>query len=152
MNSIKLPQLQNNFKQGKQIHKKFFPNTATNGSFALQTTLAVSGIGCGSDCKKQAVSNKIINNKFKLNAKVSRILYYGMLLKAMGVSLDKASVKDLKAVCKDAGKATTRMARVFMTARKAGIASVYKGGKCGLNLAFPRFQAAQFAVRALNIK
>ena len=142
-------------------NKKFQPNASARGEFILRTALAVSGIGCGesgngypgaSQCKKQAVSKKLVTDKFKLNAKMSRAQYYDVLLKAMGVKLVSASTKDLKAVCKDTKKMTKKMAQVFMTARDAGIASVYKGKKCGLESAFPRWQAAQFAARSLNIK
>ncbi|MBI4995126.1 hypothetical protein HZC21_05845 [Candidatus Peregrinibacteria bacterium] len=142
-------------------NKKFQPDTSAKGEFTLQTALAVSGIGCGgsgsdypgaSECKKQAVSKKIVNDKFKLNAKISRVQYYDILLKAMGAKLASASTKDLKVVCKDAKNETKQMAKVFMTAKNAGIASVYKENKCGLKSAFPRWQAAQFAIRALNAK
>lgn len=140
--------------------KKFQPNASTVGEFALQTALAVSGDGCGgsngypgaSKCKKQAVSEKIVNSKFKLNAKISRVQYYDILLKAIGAKLVSSSAKNLKAVCKDVKNANKQTARVFITAKNAGIASVYKGNKCGLGSAFPRWQAAQFAVRALNAK
>lgn len=145
---------------GMPKNKKFLPRASTNGGFALQTALTVSGDGCGgtggyagaSKCKKQAVGEKMVNSKFKLNAKVSRVRYYEILLKALGVKLASASIKELKAVCKDAKGASKKMAKVFMTARSAGIASVYKGKKCGLKSAFPRWQAAQFAMRALAAK
>lgn len=142
-------------------NKKFQPNSASKGEFVLQAALAVSGDGCGesgngypgaSKCKKQATTKGVVTNKFKLNVKTSRAQYYEILLKAIGVKLASASVKDLKAVCKDAKSATSQAAKVFMTAKNAGIASVYKGSKCGLVSAFPRWQAAQFAVRALNAK
>lgn len=140
--------------------KKFQPNSATQGEFVLQAALAVSGDGCGSDngypgaskCKKQAVNKKIITDKFKLNVKTSRVQYYDILLKAIGAKLVPASIKDLKAVCKDVKNATGQMAKVFMTAKNAGITSVYKGNKCGLASAFPRRETAQFAIRALNAK
>lgn len=140
--------------------KKFQPNSSTTGEFALQAALAISGDGCGgtegypgaSKCKKQAISEKIVNSKFKLNTKASRVQYYAVLLKAIGAKLESSSTKNLKAVCKDAKNANKQIARVFMTAKNVGIASVYKGNKCGLKSAFPRWQAALFAIRALNAK
>ncbi len=82
--------------------------------------------------------------------KVTRIQFYEGLLNAKGIALEPATVEQLQDVCVDAEGLTEKMASVYITARKAGIASRYLGGKCRLNLFMPKYEAVRFAQKAMR--
>lgn len=156
---VKLMLAQNTYKM--PLNKIYGTNSITKGSFAIQALLAVAGKNCGSvmtytnsyRCKTAALRADIIDSTFPIG-NVNRLAFYKSLLNAKGIALKKyARVSDLKKVCKDvASDVTVETAKIFLTAKAAGIAGIYTGGKCRLNLAFSKTEAAKFAMRAVRTK
>lgn len=146
-------------------NKKYYPNNSARGDFSISTWNTVAGIGCGSQekfpgnarCKKEAVKAGLLPDdfiktpaKFKAFTRVTRLQNYEVLLKARKIPLEQDfSADDLKEVCSDVKKASKKMARVFFTARKYGIAVKYKGNRCSLNSSFKKKEAPRFALKAL---
>lgn len=142
------------------INKIYGVRSVAKGLFLTQVLMTVAGENCGSVstfqgaryCRSAAIKAKIISSTFPIG-NVTRVKYYEALLKAKKIPLKtNVTVAGLKKVCIDAKGSTLQMAKVYMTAKQAGIAGVYPGKKCRLSMAFSKTEAAKFAMRAVNAK
>ena len=65
---------------------------------------------------------------------------------------EEGTITQLKGVCSDVKSPTTTMARVFFTAKKAGLSTHYSSNKCNLHLGLSRNFALKLAAKALTLK
>lgn len=142
--------------------KKFGVKIVTRGGFSLQIWNALAGIGCGDaekypglkKCLETAFTAKLVDDKFTTGEKITRLKNYEVLLKTRDIKLEDSTAAKLRRTCRgdvSASSATDQAAKVFFTAKKYGIAAVYKGSKCQLDKPFSRLEAAKFAKRAMAV-
>lgn len=132
----------------------------TDATFGLRIAAALSEKCCSAEkeypgfskLRASAEAAGIIDKSFKSKAKLTRIEFYEYLLKALGVPMVKATVKDLEKVCDDLKAPTDETASIFLTAKKYNIASRYSGKKCMLHMQFSKTEAAKWGSRALTTK
>lgn len=141
-------------------NQMFKYRNVTDATFGLRIAAALSDKCCSAETEYPGFSKLrtaaqaagIIDKSFKSKAKLTRIEFYEYLLKALGVPMVKAEVKDLEKVCDDLKAPTDETASIFLTAKKYNIASRYSGRKCMLHMQFSKTEAAKWGSRALTTK
>lgn len=141
-------------------NQMFKYRNVTDATFGLRIAAALSEKCCSTETEYPGFSKLraaaeaagIIDKSFKSKAKLSRTEFYEYLLKALGVPMVKAEVKDLEKVCDDLKAPTDEMASIFLTAKKYNIASRYSGRKCMLHMHFSKTEASKWGSRALTTK
>lgn len=140
-------------------HGRFGPRTITTAGFTAQIMNALRPDGCGDgtryrgvlNCFREARAEGYVQEDALIRSRVTRADYYEVLIKAVGLQLEKGTVEDLRTACADVSNPTEELAQIYFTARKYEIASDY-GDNCRLDLFFPRYEAVRFTMRALGAR